>query len=298
MAIHGVLLVDKPIGITSFDVLRALRKTLRTKSLGHAGTLDPFASGLLVVCAGDYTRFAGYLTDDDKTYEATVKFGERTNTDDCDGEVLETHPLPADWREQVVKVLDAFRGPISQVPPAFSAIHVDGKRAYELARAGKEVVLEAREITVHRLDIVEFLEDGVRLVVEASKGTYIRSLARDIGAMIGCGAHLVALRRTQSGAFSLAQAHTLDALKDFPGGAQNALLEGAAALAGIRPLVISEGARQKMRFGQLEVMEEGMEEGLYALYDAAESLIGLGDVIRGDDDPEARFLKTRRLLPQ
>lgn len=297
MALHGVLLVDKPVGITSFDVLRRLRKVLKTKSLGHAGTLDPFASGLLVVCVGDYTRFAGYLTDDSKAYQARLKLGERTDSDDCDGEIVETRPLPERWTESLEHVLPKFRGTIQQVPPIFSAIHVDGKRAYALAREGKEVQLEAREITVETLDVLAYYEDGVELFVEATKGTYIRSLARDIGNELSCGGHLVGLRRVRSGGFSIDDAVTLDALEDGSVSASQALLHDRRALPGLSSIVVDEDAKKKLYFGQLADVSEGISEGMYVAFDQADGLVGLVDVVPFEVVGERR-LKARRLLPQ
>lgn len=299
MAVHGVLLVDKPVGMTSFDVLRVLRKVLKTKSLGHAGTLDPFASGLLVVCVGDYTRFAGYLTDDDKVYAATLRLGEQTNTDDCEGEILASKPLSDDWQAQLEASLDQFRGPIQQVPPQFSAIHVDGKRAYALAREGKEVTLAAREVTVERLELDGFEEQGARLIVKASKGTYIRSIARDIGQVMGCGGHLVGLRRLQSGAFLVERAHNLEALKNAPDEALRGLLQGREALPMLPAIDVDEEGEKRLFFGQPVSLETPCEPGLYVAYGRDGVLLGLVDVlVESDDLGDHHSLKVRRMMPQ
>lgn len=301
---HGVLLIDKPVGITSFDVLRRLRRIVGTKKLGHAGTLDPFASGLLVVCVGEYTRFAGYLTDDDKQYLADVRLGVATNTDDLEGEVISTTVLPSDWDEKLPAVLENYRGTIEQRPPAFSAIHVDGQRAYALARQGEDVVIPSREITVQRLTVEEVVEDGFSMTVEASKGTYIRALARDIGAELGVGGHLRALRRTQSGAFHISEAHTLEALELASEQGAVPLLLGKQALRSMPSLVLNEDEVRRMRFGQAAPQPPTVAHGLYALYAAPdEALLGLGDVRAIEGDEEAvegfdRVLRVRRLLPQ
>lgn len=295
---HGILLLDKPSGMTSFDVLRRLRRVLRTKKLGHAGTLDPFASGLLVVCVGDYTRFAGYLTDDSKVYEADVALGVVTNTDDLEGEVLVEQPLPLGWQRELESVLENYRGPISQVPPQFSAIHIDGKRAYALARKGEEVEIPARDVVIESLVLTDVAEDGFRFRVRASKGTYIRALARDIGKDLGCGGHLRGLRRVTSGPFGVEDAWTLEALEAREEGSHVPLILGREALQGMAALVLDEDAVRRAYFGQLSLMPE-RDLGVYALYDRADQLIGVGEIVDIDDENTGsdRVLRVRRLLP-
>lgn len=303
-SLHGVLLVDKPVGMTSFDVLRRLRRILGTKKLGHAGTLDPFASGVLVVCVGEYTRYAGYLTDDDKQYVADVALGVETNTDDLDGEALVHQPLPEDWVSALDQVLPRFRGAIEQVPPAFSAIHVDGKRAYALARKGEEVAIPARTVTIHRLEVDSLAEDGFTVTVEASKGTYIRALARDIGRELGCGGHLRGLRRTQSGPFGIEETLSLEAIETAMKEGRLSLLEGRSALRGMPSLELNEVELRQMRFGQAAPQPSSVELGMYVLYVASTGeLLGLGDVRsyeEGEDIAEGfeRVLRVRRLMPQ
>lgn len=298
---HGVLLVDKPAGISSFDVLRDLRRIFRTKKMGHAGTLDPFATGLLVVCFGDYTRFAGYLTDDTKEYVAGLRLGERTNTDDCEGEVLATVALPEGWQASLEHSLPAFRGTIEQVPPIFSAIHVDGQRAYALARKGEEVELAARTITVEALDIVGWDEQGASLFVRATKGTYIRSLARDIGQAMGVGGHLHQLRRVRSGSFSVEESHTLESLQAMGAQAPDALIHGADALRGMAHLTLSSDDQRRMTFGQTAYQPVEVAFGVYVLFDQAGKVLGIGEVepIPADHPAEeqTRWLRARRLLP-
>lgn len=298
---HGVLLVDKPAGMSSFDVLRELRRVFRTKKMGHAGTLDPFATGLLVVCFGDYTRFAGYLTDDSKEYVAGLRLGERTTTDDCDGDIVASAALPSDWAASLEAAIPAFRGTIQQVPPIYSAIHVDGQRAYALARKGEDVELEARTITVESLDIVGWTEQGASLFVRASKGTYIRSLARDLGEVLGVGGHLDALRRVRSGAFSIEEAHTLDALQVMGPAAAEVLIQGADALRGMPVLTVDADDRRRMLFGQTAYQPEDIALGVYALFDQEGVLLGVGEVepLPADHTAEdqTRWLRARRLLP-
>ena len=203
---NGVLVVDKPKGITSFDVVREVRRALGVKKVGHTGTLDPMATGVLPICIGDGTKIAQFITEATKAYDATVKLGSTTDTLDAEGKVLETRPVPPLTRELLETALAKFRGPIQQVPPMYSAIKIDGKRLYELARAGETVEREARTVTVFELTLRDFSADEFQLSVTCSKGFFVRTLAADLGAVLGCGAHLSALRRTQSGPFSLAQA--------------------------------------------------------------------------------------------
>lgn len=299
---HGVLLIDKPVGISSFDVLRRLRRVLRTKKLGHAGTLDPFASGLLVVCAGEYTRFAGYMTEDDKVYDAEVALGAETNTDDLEGEVIAQAPRPDDWSAQLDALVPSFTGPLQQVPPQFSAIHVNGQRAYAMARRGEEVALAAREVVVHSLELQERLADGFRMRVSVSKGTYIRALARDIGRSLGCGGHLRALRRTASGPFEVRDAWSLEALEAAAAAGPVKLLQGRDALVAMPALVLDEDDQRRMRFGQASPHPE-TAHGVYALYTDEGALLGLGEVFdeQWEDAEgvahETRVLRVRRLLP-
>ncbi len=204
----GILIVCKDTGHTSHDVVALVRRLTGTKRVGHGGTLDPFASGVLPVFVGMATRLVEYHMSDDKAYRATVCFGATSETDDRDGELVWTG-APGPSREAVEAALGDFRGPILQRPPAYSALKVGGRRAYQLARAGTPADLAPRPVTIHRLDLVEWDEsDPTRpmatVEVVCGAGTYIRSLARDLGAQLGCGAYLGALTRTASGPFELA----------------------------------------------------------------------------------------------
>jgi len=210
--IHGFLNVCKPPGFTSHDVVAVVRRTLGTRRVGHAGTLDPMAEGVLPICVGRYTRLVDYVSEGDKGYYAQILLGARTSTDDAEGEVVERHPVPPLTESELDQALDAFRGPIEQVPPAFSAIKVAGQRAYALARRGDAPRLAARTVTIHRLQLLSWDQPTLTVLVACSKGTYIRSLARDLGERLGCGAHLTRLVRLWVGAFGLAQAVSLDEL--------------------------------------------------------------------------------------
>jgi tRNA pseudouridine55 synthase len=212
----GLVVVDKPGGMTSHDVVSRVRRLAGTRKVGHAGTLDPMATGVLVVGLNRATRLLGHLQLADKSYDATVLLGASTTTDDAEGEVVSTAPVDGVTAEAIEAAVAGFRGEISQVPSKVSAIKVDGRRAYERVRAGEEVALKARSVTVSRYDVVDVRPGAsgieVDISVDCSSGTYIRALARDLGAELGVGGHLTALRRTRVGAFDLSAAHTLESL--------------------------------------------------------------------------------------
>jgi tRNA pseudouridine55 synthase len=224
---NGLLIIDKPQGPSSHDVVARARRWTGIKRIGHAGTLDPLATGVLILCLGNATRLSEYLLGEDKAYDGVIKLGERTNTDDAEGEVIATRPVPPIGDEDLRRLAQQFMGETEQVPPQFSAIQRDGQRAYALARKGEEVELQPRRITVYelalsRLDDSRLMTDDshqssvishLAIHVRCSSGTYIRALARDIGEALGCGGHLVSLRRTQCGPFTLDDAVTLDQLE-------------------------------------------------------------------------------------
>lgn len=216
--IDGLLLVDKPAGVSSHDVVGAARRSLSEKRIGHAGTLDPFATGLLVLLVGRATRLLPHLPGEPKVYEARIRFGAETDTEDLDGAVVREAPLPT--REALLAALPQFVGAIDQVPPAYSAKRVDGQRAYALARAGAEVALAPVRIRVFRWEMLDFALDDAGRVREATAriscggGTYVRSLARDLARAAGSAAHLIALRRTAAGPFRVEDACSLDDLRE------------------------------------------------------------------------------------
>jgi len=205
---NGWLLVDKPPGVSSHDVVDSARGWLRQRRVGHTGTLDPLATGLLVLCLGAATRLSEYLIRQSKEYHAVVRLGEITDSYDADGEVTDTRPVNVGLVE-VTAALHQFRGEIEQYPPSFSAIKSAGQRAYKLAREGKDVRLPARKVRIDQISAINFEAPDVTLELVCSAGTYVRSLAHDLGQKLGCGAHLVALQRTTVGPFTLRHAHTM-----------------------------------------------------------------------------------------
>ncbi len=217
-ALHGVLLLDKPLGWSSNDALQKAKWLLRAEKAGHTGTLDPLATGLLPLCFGAATKFSQVSLDADKAYRATLRLGQRTSTGDLEGEVVQERPVEVD-AAAVQAVLQRFIGEIDQLPPMHSALKKDGKALYEYARAGITVERASRRVTLHAITLVDWQAERLVIDVRCSKGTYIRTLAEDIGEALGCGAHLTGLRRTASGPLDLGGAVTLDALEalDEPG---------------------------------------------------------------------------------
>ncbi|MEW6287768.1 MAG: tRNA pseudouridine(55) synthase TruB [Chloroflexota bacterium] len=213
-AISGVLVVDKPVGMTSHDVVQAIRNGTGLRRAGHTGTLDPRASGVLVILVGPAVRLSEYVSASDKRYQAIIRLGAKTDTFDADGKFTQSNQPINITEEQFEEVLKTFIGEIEQTPPPYSAVKVQGRKAYEMARKGEEVELAPRKITVHHLEVLEWAPPEVVIDVHCSSGTYVRSLANDLGEKLGCGAYLVGLRRTKSGRFSLRDAVPLRKLQE------------------------------------------------------------------------------------
>ena len=215
--VHGVLLLDKPLGLSSNNALQKCKWLLRAEKAGHTGTLDPLATGVLPLCFGAATKFGQLQLDADKTYEATVRLGVKTATGDAEGEVVQERPVPAITAERLAQVARQFTGALRQVPPMHSALKKDGRPLYEYARAGQEVERVARDVVVRELrlalDLASNPPNALILVAKVSKGTYIRTLGEEIGEALGCGGHLLSLRRTASGHFDISQCVTLEALE-------------------------------------------------------------------------------------
>lgn len=211
--VNGILLLDKPAGLSSNQALQRAKRLFQARKAGHTGSLDPLATGLLPLCFGEATKVSGFLLDADKHYQVRCRLGVTTDTGDAEGEVLEETPLPALDPARVESVLARFRGGIEQIPPMYSALKHKGQRLYKLAREGKEVRREPRPVQIHALSLVALEDDTLSLDVRCSKGTYVRTLVEDIGRALGCGAHVIALRRTGLGPFDGPAMHTLEALE-------------------------------------------------------------------------------------
>ncbi|WP_205701457.1 tRNA pseudouridine(55) synthase TruB [Herpetosiphon llansteffanensis] len=258
--LHGFLNIDKPQGITSTDVVRVVKRTARMKRVGHGGTLDPMATGVLPIALGNATRLLEYLQEEDrKAYTATLLLGITTDSDDAEGAVIAESAVPALEPSLIESVLSQFRGAIEQVPPQYAAIRVDGKRMYEYAREGTHIELPARPITIDQLDLLAWDAQQLTIAVDCSKGTYIRALARDIGALLGCGAHLTALRRTRAGAFDLSTSIALAELDQQPEVLAAALLPPQAAIANWPLISLPEAVVADVRMGRVVQVESAAE---------------------------------------
>lgn len=256
----GVLVVDKPIGMTSHQVVQVIRNGTHIKRAGHTGTLDPRASGVLVVLLGPAVRLSEYVSAEDKRYQATIKLGEKTDTYDADGTITGTSEVNVTM-EQFEEALKQFVGQIEQVPPPYSAVKVKGRRAYEMARNGEEVQLEPRIINVHSLELIEWNAPEVVIDVHCSSGTYVRSLAYDLGEVLGCGANLTGLRRTKSGRFTLKDSTPLRKLNEaFENSSwYQYLIPAAEALSDWPSITLNNEEVDNVRHGHR--IERGSSEG-------------------------------------
>lgn len=284
MSLHGWLVIDKPEGMSSAHVVARVKRLLKPSKIGHAGTLDPFATGVLPLALGEATKTAGYGLDKDKSYQFTLTFGAATDTEDCTGKVIETSEKRPTLAE-IEAVLPQFRGELLQVPPIYSAIHVDGKRAYALARAGQEVVMEPRKITIQSLEVAGSRKQEAEknsplpaacFLTHCSKGTYIRSLARDMARALGTVGHVSALRRTKSGPFTLAQAVSLESLESAD---ISSLLQPVYAVLEEMPVLQVEAA-QAAQLRQGKTLNAISGEGLMQAR-LGEELVALGEVQQG-----------------
>ncbi len=278
--IDGILLLDKPIGMTSNRALQEAKHLLSARKAGHTGSLDPLASGLLPLCFGEATKFSRFLLDADKHYLTVVKFGVSTSTYDADGEATATRPVTVE-RAAIERALAAFRGEIEQIPPRYSAIKIGGRRLYELTRAGHEVVCPPRRVTIHSIEIADWQTPELTLDIRCSKGTYVRSLAHDLGEALGCGGHVARLRRLASAGFHVDQAVTLDVVSALETPAQRAglLLPGDRALAHLPDVTLSTNAAYYLRQGQTVSAPHGHPAGWVRLYQEGREFLGLGEIL-------------------
>ena len=275
--LDGTLVLDKPAGITSNAALQHAKRLLCAVKAGHTGTLDPLASGVLPVLFGEATKFSSFLLDADKEYLADVQLGVRTTTGDAEGEVIERREVEVD-DARVATVITRFRGEVEQVPPMHSALKHGGRPLYEMAREGITVPRSPRRIAIHELDVLERAGEMLRLRVSCSKGTYIRVLAEDLGAALGCGAHLAALRRTVAGCFRLAQAVTLDELDAMANSErEQRLLPVDVLLQGLPALHLDEGSAGAFLNGRTVGRQDG-PEGRRRVYAGSSKLLGVGEV--------------------
>ena len=292
--ISGVLLLDKPVGWTSNAALQAVKRLYRANKAGHTGSLDPLASGLLPLCLGGATKLAGLLLNADKTYRFTCRLGETTTTGDADGEIVLTRPVSGVDRARVEDALQHFRGVIQQVPPMYSALKRGGQPLYKLARQGLEVEREPREVTVHELRLLRLDDAELEFELRCSKGTYVRALAADLGEVLGCGAHVVALRRTAVEPYDAARMVTLETLRERATedcAALDVLLLPPDSVVAQWPAArVSGDVAFYLRQGQPVLVPRAPTQGWVRLYQDDERFMGLGEIL--DDGRVA----PRRLL--
>lgn len=289
--VHGIVLLDKPVGLSSNQALQAVRRLFRARKGGHAGTLDPMASGLLPLCFGEATKLAGGLLGSRKAYVAECRLGVTTDTDDAAGEIIDRRPVPALDRAALEVVLARFCGRIMQAPPMYSALHQAGERLYVKARRGEMIAVPAREVEIDRLVVLGCTPDTLTLEVECGTGTYIRSLARDLGEALGCGAHVSALRRTWVAPFREPQMVTLEALEQAAavgeGPLRRWLLPVAAALADIPALDLDPAQAEAVARGQRFALAKPHPLGRCAAF-AGGSLLAMVEV---DQTGQTRVLR-------
>jgi len=288
-AISGVLVVDKPVGMTSHDVVQAIRTGTGLRRAGHTGTLDPRASGVLVILVGPAVRLSEFVSASDKRYQAIIRLGSTTDTFDADGKLTESNQPVNVTEAQFEKALSAFVGEIEQTPPPYSAVKVQGRKAYELAREGEEVELAPRKITVYHLEVLEWAPPEAVIDVHCSSGTYVRSLANDLGAVLGCGAYLVGLRRTKSGRFSLREATPLRKLQEAfeAGNWYQYLIPAAEALAEWPAIELNPDDVENVRHGHRVRATPGAIAGMVRGVSTQGELVALMDLVTGETgEPE------------
>ena len=294
--VHGILLLDKPAGITSNQALQHVKHLYQARKAGHTGSLDKQATGLLPLCFGEATKLSGYLLNSDKYYQATCKLGIQTTTGDAAGEVKAVSLVPDFSRTDIEKVLSQFRGEINQIPPMHSALKHKGQRLYQLAYQGIEVERKPRTVTIYKLELLDFSGDEIEIRVLCSKGTYIRTLAEDIGKALGCGAHVKTLRRLGSGPYQAEQMVTMAKLETLAeeglDKVDQQLLPMDSILAGLPEIDLIESLAFYMDQGQAVIVPHAPTEGLVRLYDQQHRFKGVGEVLDDGRVAPRRLVRT------
>ncbi|MEA2093012.1 MAG: tRNA pseudouridine(55) synthase TruB [Pseudomonadota bacterium] len=295
--VNGILLLDKPTGLTSNAALQQVKKLFRARKAGHTGSLDPLASGLLPICLGEATKVSAFLLDADKQYQVTCKLGERTTTADAEGEVVETRPVDGVSEKQLRKVMAHYLGDIEQIPPMYSAVKHQGQRLYKLARQGIEVEREPRPITIHEMNLLDFQLPMAEISLRCSKGTYVRTLVEDIGEELGCGAHVTGLRRLGVGPYNETGLVTLSTLEQLRAKGGEAALDklllpmesGLAQWPGVR---LSRDAAFYLRQGQPVLVPHAPTTGWVRLYVGEKQFLGVGEILDDGRVAPRRLLNT------
>ena len=287
--IHGWIILDKPVGMTSTLAVAALRRLLNAKKAGHAGTLDPLASGILPLAFGEATKTVPYVVDGEKAYRFTVRWGIETNTDDTEGEAVATsdnRPV----QTEIEAILPQFIGVIAQVPPQFSAIKIQGERAYDLARDGEEVILAPRPVTINSLELISTTEDEAVLEAQCTKGTYVRAIARDLGRHLGCLGHVTALRRTRVGPFTEADLVQLGEMEEEGLDPFSLMLPVEAGLTEVACVVVDRDGAARLRRGQSIILRGRDAPAGGAAYAACGGVpVAFGEVTQGELVPSRVF---------
>ncbi|MGM0954153.1 MAG: tRNA pseudouridine(55) synthase TruB [Pseudomonadota bacterium] len=294
-SVNGILVIDKPMGVTSNGILQQVKRLYGAAKAGHTGALDPLATGVLPLCFGEATKFSQMMLDSDKAYVTTARLGIRTETGDSEGAVVEENPVPVFTEAEVEAVLEQFRGPIEQVPSMYSALKHKGRPLYEYAREGIEIERPARPVTIHELKLLAVRENELDLAVSCTKGTYVRSLVEDIGNALGCSAHVSALRRTMASGYTLESAHKvedLEAIRERGESLDGLLLPPESALTMFPELQLSGSSLVSILNGQPVRMMDQPFEGLVRLY-GNHSFVGLAEAMPEDDGVQ---LVPRRLV--
>lgn len=295
LPVHGILILDKPQGFSSNGALQRCKRILDAQKAGHTGALDPMATGVLPICFGDATKFSQYLLDADKAYEATLCLGSVTDTGDAEGEIIDRRDASSVTRALFESALEPFRGEIEQIPPMYSALKRDGQPLYKLARQGIEVERQSRTIQIFKLECLEFVSGEAaqaRIAVRCSKGTYIRTLAEDIGASLGCGAHLTALRRTAAGPFGIDQAVTMTEVEAAGQALSEKLLPIDAGLDGFDLCQVDEKESEKLLQGQSIKVSNGPKNGIVRVACTSGGFIGLATASEGGVLSPLRMIAT------
>lgn len=291
----GIFNINKPKGITSFDVVSKIRRLCKTKKVGHAGTLDPDASGVLPICIGKATKVIEFLMDKDKSYRVGLMLGKATDTQDASGNILYEKPVMASI-EEIEEAIKSFLGEGEQIPPMYSAVKVNGKKLYELARKGIEVERKPRPVTFFKLDILSIDKNSDNVIVifdvECSKGTYVRTLCHDIGKKLGCGGHMISLARTRSGPFLLENAYTLDSLQELNSNnrLETAIISMDKAILNMPPVYVNQNEAIKLKNG-LVIPKNSLTTGFSRVYHEDGAFLAIGKNINLND---ALGLKTHK----
>jgi tRNA pseudouridine55 synthase len=281
-SVNGILLLDKPLGLTSNAALQQVKRLFGARKAGHTGSLDPLATGMLPICFGEATKLSGFLLDSDKHYQAVIQLGIRTRTGDAEGDIVERGDASAVTRAMIDEVLLEFNGTIEQIPPMYSALKQNGQPLYKLAHQGIEVEREARKVTIHDLQVTGFDAGRLAVDVHCSKGTYIRTLAEDIGEQLGCGAHIAALRRDGVGTFAVERLVTLNRLEALAGDAAalDALLLGAdQALLDWPEIELGDDVAYFLRRGQPVLVPKAPGYGFVRVYSRSRRFLGVGHIL-------------------